>query len=88
MNELIALSDHESIQLRDLKLNLITKIAIFDMVTKLQFVQLDHIWCTSSQTGLTYSIKIEIKDIKQETLKVNNIDPNGPSLEKEETKNE
>jgi hypothetical protein len=71
-----------------MKLNLITRIAIFDKVTKLQFVQLDHIWCKSSQSGLTYSIKIEIKDIKQETLRVNNIVPNGPSLEKEETKNE
>jgi hypothetical protein len=86
MNNLIALSDPESIQLRDMKLNLITKLPIFEKVTKLQFVELDYIWCTS-QSGLTYSVKIEKKEVKQETERMKSV-PSVSNFEKEECKNE
>lgn len=86
MNNLIALSDPESIQLRDMKLNLITKLPIFEKVTKLQFFELDYIWCTS-QSGLTYSVKIEKKEVNQETERIKGV-PSVSNFEKEECKNE
>jgi hypothetical protein len=86
INELIALSDHNSIQLRDVKLKLITKLAIFEKIAKLQFDNLDHLWCTT-QSGVTYSIKIDRKEVNQETVVMKCV-PSATSFEKEESKNE
>ena len=69
-----------------MKLNLITKLPIFERVTKLQFFEIDYIWCTS-HSGLTYSVKIEKKEVNQETERIKSI-PSLSNFEKEEIKNE